>query len=168
MTGAGAQQCGVGIDQFRVAVTDKQIVESRGHPTDAPLGLKTFPNDKTGSFNLSAPIAQYAEMESTRVKAPPRTDYGWLGQTPAGTDNFFGLGVGSGSEGYVDSGPHPEMPDRARAPKEWTKSQLAVFWGGSPAQASGGISDGARSVGSSAAPSATGSPVDDPLEPTAY
>ena len=48
------------------------------------------------------------------------------------------------------------------------KVTVGSLLGGLSRASSGGISDGASGVGSIAAPSATGSPVYDPLEPTAY
>lgn len=134
-------------------------------PPDAPDGLNTFPNDDTGAFNLSALPETFSYFESIMEKVPERTDYGWLGQTPAGTDNFFGLGAGSGSEGYVDSGPHKDMPDRGKAPDEWTAEQLA---GRGAEIESSGAEESNSASGASASGSSTTASTAPYVTPTPY
>ena len=154
----------MGAAEFRVVVTDKQVVEPGDKPPDAPGGLKTFPSKDTGKFNFNAPATQLGYFDSIRLNETPLvTSYGWLGRTPAGTDNLFGLGPGSGTKGYADSGEHPEIIGGAKAPEEWTKAQLAVFGGGYD---SGGTSGGGSSVGGSqAGPQPTGDSTG-PIAPT--
>lgn len=152
MTGQGAGKCGVGAAEFRVVVTDKQIVEPDAYPPDALSGKDTFSNASAGGTAFNSPADQVAYFESIRVKAPERTDYGWLGQTPAGTDNFMGKGPGSGSAGYVDSGPHPEMPNRGKAPAEWTAAQLAGTGNGDASGSDGKVNGGNATVWTSGDP----------------
>lgn len=165
MTGLGTGQCGVGINIFRVVVTDKQIVDPDAFPPDATGGKNTFPNSNPNGTTFGSPADQIAFFESIRVKAPERTDCGWLGSTPAGTDNLFGRGPGSGTEGYVDSGPHPELKNGEKAPDSWTSAQLSGKGNGAGSSAGGtsgagvGSGDGSGAVSSVISSATSGSSI---------